>query len=94
MSIGSLRVAGAIIMQKPLKMDTHTHRDTKRIITMQQVTDTNGNKWNVYRILYGMDHDHVQMNLGKNCAEIGLTLPSWMVQSWLAGEIRVKVCTN
>ena len=63
-------------------------------IVMQQVTDTNGNQWNVYGILHGKAHDHVQMNLGKNCAEIGLTIPSWMSHRWLAGEIRVKVHTN
>ena len=61
---------------------------------MEQVTDTNGNQWNVYGILHGKAHDHVQMNLGKNCAEIGLTLPSWIAHRWRAGEIRVKVNTN
>ena len=61
---------------------------------MKQVTDTNGNQWNVYRILHDIAHDHVQMNLGKHCAERGLTLPSWIAQSWIAGEIRVEVCTN
>ena len=61
---------------------------------MQQVTDTNGNQWNVYRILHGMAHDHVQINIGKHCAERGLTMPRSVADRWLADEIRVKVHTN
>ena len=63
---------------------------------MKQVKDTNETMWNVYDVLYANDYNqiyphHVQINIGQNVAERGVTLPQYLAERWLAGEIRIAL---
>jgi len=58
---------------------------------MQTVQDINGNVWNVYKVIPGKAHNHTQINIGKTCAESGITVPDYIAERWLKGEIRVEV---
>tara|TARA_R110001599_G_scaffold286104_2_gene488612 strand:+ start:524 stop:703 length:180 start_codon:yes stop_codon:yes gene_type:complete len=58
---------------------------------MQTVKDTNGSLWKVYKVIPGKAHNHTQINIGKKCAESGLTVPDNIAERWLRGEIRVEV---
>ena len=67
--------------------------------TMETVKDTSGAVWNVYGVLRANDNNqiypgHVQLNIGKHCAERGITLPQHLADRWLAGEIRIEVRDN
>ena len=58
---------------------------------MQTVKDTNGSLWKVYKDIPGKAHNHTQINIGKTCAESGITVPDYLAERWLKGEIRVEV---
>jgi len=63
---------------------------------MKQVKDTNETMWNVYDVLYADQYNqiypnHVQINIGQNVAERGITLPDYLAKRWLAGEIRIAL---
>jgi hypothetical protein len=58
---------------------------------VKQVKDTDGNVWNVYEVIPGKAHNHTQINIGKKCAERAITVPDYLVERWLNGEIRVKI---
>jgi len=58
---------------------------------MQTVQDINGNVWNVYEVIPGKAHNHTQINIGKKCAERAITIPDYLSERWLNGEIRVQV---
>ncbi|MEE8381481.1 MAG: hypothetical protein V3R78_06370 [Thermodesulfobacteriota bacterium] len=63
---------------------------------MKQVKDTNETMWNVYDVLYANDYNqiyphHVQINIGQNVAERGITLPQHLAERWLDGEIRIAL---
>jgi hypothetical protein len=57
---------------------------------MQQVKDTSGEIWNVYKVL-PFYSGYTQINIGKKCSERAITLPENLAERWIAGEIRVKV---
>ena len=63
---------------------------------MKQVKDKNETMWNVYDVLYADQYNqiypnHVQINIGQNVAERGITLPDYLAERWLAGEIRIDL---
>lgn len=65
---------------------------------MQQVKDTSGEIWNVYKVVpsTGPGGNQIysgctQINIGKKCSERAITLPDNLAERWIAGEIRVKV---
>jgi len=63
---------------------------------MKQVKDTNETMWNVYDVLYADQYNqiypnHVQINIGQNVAERGITLPVYLAKRWVAGEIRIAL---
>ena len=63
---------------------------------MKQVKDTSETMWNVYDVLYPNDYtqiypNHVQINIGQKVAERGITLPDYLAERWLAGEIRIAL---
>jgi len=63
---------------------------------MEQVKDTSETMWNVYDVLYAdqanqIYPNHVQINIGQNVAERGITLPDYLAKRWLGGEIRIAL---
>jgi len=64
---------------------------------MKQVKDTNETMWNVYDVLYADQYNqiypnHVQINIGRTHGpERGITLPVYLAERWLDGEIRIAL---